>query len=697
MNAITNKITDQHRSKLAIIYIRQSTLQQVHEHHHSTERQYDLAKKATQLGWQQENLEIIDEDQGMSGASAIRRTGFQHMTAEVALGHVGAVFGIEVSRLARASDDWHHLIKLCSITSTLIIDEDGVYDPNDFNDRLILGIKGTISEAELHYLKARMYGGKIKAAQMGTYRFCLPIGFIYTYDKDIVLDPDQQIQAIVQLLFEKFKHLKSARAVVRYFNDHNLHFPRRERNGVTKSPAQWTPLTTGRVRHILRNPMYAGAYAFGRTVSERTMNGMTKERIVPMDEWKVLLKDHHPGYIDWERYLQNIEQLKLNSSQPRDSSAPSGVRNGAALLQGFVYCGLCGHKMQVRYKKKNNCRSWYYICEYEKKSHCGPICQFMRGNEIDLAVGNLFIEAVQHQKLNIAIRVLEKLQDEKQSLFHQLERKLERATYQADRAGRQYHACEPENRLVARTLETQWNESLELVEAITAEIEDLKSNKSFQITPEVKKKINALAHDLPRIWHAAQSAPSDHKHLLRVVIADVTLTRTDAIVLVDVRWKTGSTTRLSVSLLPKISDVVRTSSAAITFIRTHAPEFTDQELADHLNALGFVTGNGTPFTRDCVRWVRRKYAIPSSFPPSPQPPSCSTVSHRYSTLELANALGLSVFQIHYLRKNSILSGKRKTSHGSFLYELSEDDLVTLHTFIQDHTHNGRLRLKGGLS
>jgi hypothetical protein len=588
------------------------------------------------------------------------------------------------------------LIKLCSITSTLIIDEDGVYDPNDFNDRLILGIKGTISEAELHYLKGRMYGGKIKAAQKGTYHFCLPMGFIYDYDKNIVLDPDQQIQAIVQLLFEKFKHLKSARAVVRYFNDHTLHFPRRERNGVTKSSAQWTPLTTDRVRRVLRNPMYAGAYAFGRTISERALGGMTKERIVPMEEWKVLLKDHHPGYIDWERYLQNIEQLKLNSSQPRDSSAPSGVRNGAALLQGFVYCGICGYKMQVRYNKKNQSCSWYYSCETKNKTHCAPRCQFMRGNEIDLAVANLFLEAVQHQNLEIALRVLKKFQEEKASLFHQLERKLERATYQADRAGRQYHACEPENRLVARTLETQWNESLELVEAITAEIEALKSNKSFQISPEVKNKIDALAHDLPRIWHAAQSAPSDRKHLLRVVIADITLTRTDTIVLVDVRWKTGSTTRLSVSLLPKISDAVRTSSGAITFIRTHASEFTDQELANRLNGLGFVTGTGTPFTRDCVRWVRRKYANPSGIPPS-HPSLCSTGSRRYSTLELSHALGLSVSQVHYLRTNNILIGKRKTSYGSFWYELSEDDLITLHTFIHDHTHNGRLRLKGGSS
>jgi DNA invertase Pin-like site-specific DNA recombinase len=339
-----NKISPNHLKRKAVVYIRQSTIKQVQEHTESTKQQYGLTKRAERLGWPKEDIIVIDDDLGLSGASSEKRMGFKKLIAEVALGNVGAVFGLEVSRLARSCADWYRLLELCSITDTLIIDSDGVYNPNMHNDRLLLGLKGTVSEAELHIIKARLYGGKINRAKRGELRLQLPTGLTYNSKNEIILEPDKQVRDTLKLVFDKFRELKSARAVVRYFKDAHLRIPCREGE---KSPLRWVKLSRTRVVDILKNPLYAGAYAYGRTKVNRS-KGSSKIKTLSMDQWIVLIKDHHQGYITWNEYLENIKQLEENSFRFTERGI---IREGGALLQGIAICGICGHRMRVRYSK----------------------------------------------------------------------------------------------------------------------------------------------------------------------------------------------------------------------------------------------------------------------------------------------------------------------------------------------------------
>jgi len=677
MSSVTNKITSKHLCKNAIVYIRQSTLRQVLEHKESTDRQYNLAVRARDLGWADENIVIIDEDQGMSGASSGKRSGFKHLTVEVALGNVGAVFGLEVSRLARACSDWYRLLELCTFTATLIIDDDGIYDPNDFNDRLVLGLKGTMSEAELHFLKSRMYGGKLNRARKGEYCFCLPVGLAYDSEKSIILEPDQQVQDSFKLLFEKFRQIKSARGVVRYFRQHKLLFPGREKNGVMNSPIKWDHLSHGRVSNILKNPLYAGTYAFGRRVSIRDIDGNYKTKGEPIEGWKVLIKDHHPGYIAWDEYLNNLEQLKMNNSKQGNTEHPGLVREGTALLQGIVYCGVCGRRMSVSYANWQQRKVVYYCCEYERSKLCGKSCQFMKGNEIDRAVGDLFLQAVEANKLNIAIRAIEKLNHEKKTLFKQLERKLERAKYNAERSKRQYDTCEPENRLVARILETEWNQNLGIVETIKAEIEELKANKAFQLTDKQKEQIEHLTSDLPRIWYNQKTNFSDRKRLLRILVSDVTLQRNGLTVKVAVRWKTGTISDLQVTLPEKEFDRVRTPSKVIDMIRKLAPDHTDTQIAETLNQTGLLSGTGKKFTKKMIKWLRNDREIPSGCPESPNRIILKRGDGLYSTRGLAQLLGITIHQVHYLREKGIIAGHHAYEGGGYWYNISNEKVKEL--------------------
>ena len=682
MNNLSDKITLTHLNKHAVVYIRQSTLRQVLEHKESTARQYNLAKKARDLGWANENIEIIDEDQGLSGSSSEKRSGFKHLTAEVALGNVGAVFGLEVSRLARACSDWYKLLELCTFTSTLIIDEDGIYDPNNFNDRLVLGLKGTMSEAELHFLKSRMYGGKLNSARKGELRFCLPVGLSYDSDKHIVLDPDQQVQDSFKLLFKKFKQIGTARGVVRYFSEHNLQFPSREENGVMNSPIKFHDLTHGRVLSILKNPLYAGAYTFGRSVVEHDIHNKHKTKAQSIDRWKVLIKDHHQSYITWDDYIRNIEQLKINRNKRKYKDQHGVVREGKALLQGIVYCGICGRKMTVCYGSWKERKRIYYLCDFERSKLCGKTCQYMKGNEIDKAVGDLFLGAVQGNKLNIAIKAIEKLNEEKKTLLEQLNRKLERARYNAERAKRQYDTCEPENRLVARTLETQWNQNLEIVDAIEAEINELKVNKAFQITDKQKKQIEQLAMDLPRIWYNKKTTSTDRKRLLRVLISDVTLKRNDTTAKVAIRWKTSTITNLKVRLAQKECDRIRTSSKVIEIIKELAPTHTDAQIAEELNERGFVSGKGNKFTKKNVNWLRNDRKISGGCPEFPYNLNLQRGDGMYSTRGVAQLLGIKIHQVHYLREKGIIVGQHKSKNTAYWYDITNEELEGLREIVR---------------
>lgn len=552
---------------MAIVYIRQSTLRQVLENKESTDRQYQLKKKAIELGWKEDKIVVIDEDLGISGASTEKRTGFKYLTAQVALGNVGAILGLEVSRFTRSCKDLYLLLELCIMNGTIIIDDDGIYGPGDYNDKIILGIKGLMSETELHILKSRMHGAKLNAAKKGELRFCLPIGLAYNSEKKIVLHPDERIQQFFHMLFEKFRQIKTARGVLRYFNEHNLMVPTREICSDLASPIIWEAPHHNQIIKILKNPLYAGAYAYGKSDNRKDSEGNTKTTIKPMETWSVLIKNHHQGYITWDEYLNNIEQMKKNDFMRKGEHAIGIARDGIALLQGIVFCGLCGRKMRTNYFTEGGNVVVFYICNYEKNTYCGKICQSMRGNEIDKAISDLFLKELKANKLDIAIRAIEKLKKEKEMLLNHLSKKLEDAEYVTERARRQYYKCEPENRLVAKSLETEWNEKILLVDSIKTEIEELKNNRTFQITEEQKDQILSLAADLPKIWYNPRTSNINKKRLLRVVIDDVTIKRVGYNAEVAVRWKTGTISKLNVSIPKRMWDKRRTPFNIIEKIR----------------------------------------------------------------------------------------------------------------------------------
>jgi len=676
MNYIKNKIQTIHLNRMAIVYIRQSTMRQVLEHKESTDRQYQLKMKAMDLGWKEEDIEVIDEDQGESGASSEKRTGFKYLTSQVALGNVGAIFGLEVSRFTRNCKDLYMLLELCIMNETIIIDDDGIYGPGDYNDKIILGIKGLMSETELHILKCRMHGAKLNAAKKGELKFCLPVGLTYNSEKKIALDPDQRIQQIFRVLFEKFKQLKTARGVVRYFNEHNLTFPTREVSGNMNSPIKWEKLYHCRVIRILNNPIYAGAYAYGQKSSKKDSEGNYKTSTKPMEEWSVLIKNHHRGYISWDEYIRNIEQMKKNDFMNKDGQKNQIAREGKALLQGMVYCGYCGRKMRIHYYKYKENEFITYLCNYDQSTFCSESCQSMTGDGIDNAISNLFLQELKSNKLNIAIKALEKLKNEKKMLLDHLMKKLEDAEYSAERARRQYNKCEPENRLVARTLETEWNEKIQLVMSIKTEIEELKENKAFQITEEQKKQIKSLASNLPEIWYNSKTSNTHKKRLLRIVIDDVILKREGYNAEVTVRWKTGTTTTLNVAIPKRMWDIKKTPSIVIDKVRELAPYKTDQQIADILNEMKLRSGTGRKFTKNIIKTLRYKHKM-SFTPGSFRKDILKNEDGLYSTRGLALILNITTYQVSYLRRIGMVVGKKYKNSIRYWYDITDKKIKEL--------------------
>src|SRR5215208_5287490 len=457
----TSKIREQHLDRLAMVYVRQSSPQQVLENRESRERQYALAQFAQRLGWTPERVVIVDEDQGQSGKSADNRSGFQRLMTEVSLKHVGIVLGLELSRLSRSNKDWHQLIDVCGIFGTLLCDQDGVYDPLDSNDRLLLGMKGAMSEFELVTLRNRLLRGSRNKAERGELFLHVPLGYLKVSSDEVILEPDEQARGMVQLVFEKFDELGSAYAVFRYLvlNDLQLGF-RRQREGRI-GELEWKAPTPNRILSILRHPIYAGAYAYGlhRTGTKNPATGRHEggKSYVPPEELPVLLKDRLPAYISWDRFLANQERLRQNRSRRDSRGAP---KRGEALLPGLVVCGKCGRRMSTRYK--TNKRPSYYCDDYWELALDEP-CGYIAAATLDDLVAREVLRALEPAALGLSLRAIEDVEQERKRLHDQWRQTLERARHEAGRAERQYHAVEPENRLVARTLEERWEEALKNV------------------------------------------------------------------------------------------------------------------------------------------------------------------------------------------------------------------------------------------
>jgi DNA invertase Pin-like site-specific DNA recombinase len=660
------KITAAHLSRMAYLYVRQSTLRQVFENTESTKRQYALRDRAVALGWPLDRIVVIDSDLGQSGASAADREGFQRLVTEVSLGRVGIVLGLEVSRLARNNTDWHRLLELCALGDTLILDEDGLYDPAHFNDRLLLGLKGTMSEAELHVLRARLRGGILSRARRGELKQMVPVGFVHDARDCVILDPDAQVQAAVRLFFDSFRRTGSCLAVVKEFHAKDLVFPRRLRSGAHKGELVWTELLHCRARQIIHNPRYAGAFVFGRTKNRRLPNGKYSSRQVPSEDW-ILLRDTHPGYISWEDYLSNLERVKGNALAWSSERHHGPAREGPALLQGLVICGACGERMSVRYHSHRKAEIPSYWCG-RRPMHRGEIglCQTIHGGALDAAIGEILIEAMTPLSIEVALGVQQELATRQEEADRLRRQHVERAKYEAELAQRRFLKVDPDNRLVADVLEADWNAKLRAV-AAAQEAYDKSAAADVSVVNDTERaELMALASDFPRLWRDPRTKMKDKKRMLRLLIDDVTLTKGDT-VHVDIRFVGGATRSLDLPL-PKSCVVLRTTDAAVVQeIDRLIDTYTDKEIADLLNERGVRTVVTTPWTAARIGRLRHIYQLTDR--------RTRLLAQGLLTPEdVATHYGVVISTVHLWRRRGLLRAHPVNDRGDFLYEIPPQDL-----------------------
>lgn len=614
---ITGKVQPHHLSKQAYVYLRQSTMGQVRFHQESTQRQYALQDKAQQMGWSQASIKVLDGDLGISGTQSSNREDFKTLVADVSMAKVGAVFALEASRLSRSCTDWHRLLELCAMTNTLIIDEDGCYNPSDFNDQLLLGLKGTMSQAELHFIRARLQGGKINKAKKGELKFPLPIGFCYDEKNRIRLDSDEQVRNSLQLLFKVFKETGSAYGVVHYFGKNHIQFPKRAYGGIWKGKLFWGPLNHSRALTILKNPSYAGVYVYGRHTYQKKLSSegqlQMSSLVLPMEAWPVMIKDHHEGYITWEDYLDNQRIIKQNQTNEEENMLPLSAREGLALLQGLLICGFCGHRLSIRYKgNKGICPQ--YECTWKKREGIDhKACFSVNALSLDQAISRKVVAAINPAQIEIAIKAFEELEQRNHSLERQWLMKIERAEYESQLAQRRYEEVDPSNRLVAATLEKDWNDALALLQEVRSQYTEYQKKSTLITTKEQKEIIVALAKDFPRLWNASSTLSKDRKRILRLLIKDITVEKLkmENKAILHIRWQGGALEDLEVPIPPKSSDKWRHSPEIIERVRELALTMTDKQIVEKFNQEGLKTNKDNPFTLHSIDWIRFKHKIPS--------------------------------------------------------------------------------------
>jgi len=641
------KIKSDHLERNALIYVRQSTIAQVRFNQESTQRQYALREKALSLGWDQSRIHVIDGDLGLSGSGRVKRQGFQQLVASVSLGEVGAVFGLEISRLARSSADLMKLLELCGLFHTLVIDEDGIYDMSDFNDRLVVGLKGTMGEAELYILRSRMLGGKENAAAKGELRFVLPVGYVYGPDRKPVFDPDEQVRNAISTVFQVFRTTGSAYGVVRHFASSSLLFPKRAYGGVWDGKLTWGTLTHSRVIGILYNPSYTGAYVYGRYRDKKTVdsNGHFQHHTVrlPKEEWKVFLPGHHEAYITWDDYEANLKQLDSN----RTNGEVSGpAKEGAALLQGIILCGKCGRRMTIRYTGNGGIRP-IYECkgrwEHGNKATCTTIPALIVDEAISVKVLSIMVPS----QLEIALKVIRSIEETEKSTENSWKLALERAQYEADRAERQFMLSEPENRLVVRALENAWNQKLQALEQAKQDYSAFCSKKAWYPTESEKEDILRLAQQIPVVWKSKTSTPSQKKRIVRILIEDVTVMAEPgkAEFFIGIRYRSGFSETFPLKKPQKRYDEVRHAESTISLIRNLSATMDDSEILSYLKQNRIITKTGSEFTISSIKWIRYKHKIPNLY---------ESTRKGLTVREAADVLGISSGKVYYYIDKGII-------------------------------------------
>ena len=606
------KVTADHLKRDAYLYVRQSTLRQVAENGESTQRQYALRHRAIAAGWPAERVRVIDRDLGKSGSTAAARDGFQELVSEVALAKAGIVMGLEVSRLARNSADWHRLIELCALTATLILDEDGIYDPSNFNDRLLLGLKGTMSEAELHILKARMRGGQLNKARRGELEMGPPVGLVYRSDGVIDLDPDAEVQGAIRLVFETFERTGSAVKTVRFFREQGILFPRRLRSGCNKGELLWALPQHARILQVLHNPRYAGAFVYGRTRTRHRPDGSTTVATMPRSEWQFVMPGIHHGYIDWDRFEANQQQLADNARAYGMQRRSGPVREGPALLQGRVLCGLCGERMGVHYSQEHGCIVPVYICQENIVRRGGRVCQTVPGKIVDPAIGALIVELMTPMTLGVTLAVQQELEARGAETDALRRQHVERLRYEADLARRRYMKVDPDNRLVADALEAEWNDKLRGHSDALADYERRSRGQVAALDEQARRRILDLAEEFPAIWNDPRVEPRDRKRILRLLVQDVTLVKAEVIT-AHVRLRGGATRSLRLERPSPIAQIRKCTPELIAEVDQLLDRHCDREIADILNQRGCRTWEAKPFNLKKIAFIRTAYKLPSRY------------------------------------------------------------------------------------
>ena len=665
-----SKISACHLNRNAYIYIRQSTEHQVRENIESQQRQYELVDLAKQYKWNEDSIIVIDDDLGRSGSSTTGRTGFSKLVADVALKKAGIVFGLEVSRLARNNKDWYQLLDLCSLTGTLIADTDGIYEPSSFNDRLLLGLKGTMSEAELHMIKSRMLQGLYHKAQKGELKFKLPVGYQFDPDDKIIKSLDEQVTHIIDLTFKKFFEIGSVNGVLKHLLEENLLFPRQ---ASFEKKLRWVRPYYKAIRDTLGNPLYTGTYVFGRSKVVKELdeygNQKSQQKKQDMKDWDVIIHDHHPPYISWDQYLKIQKQIEKNTTPPK-FQASQVAREGSALLQGLARCGNCGRSMHVTYHGQGKRSYPSYICNTAYRNFSEHYCQSVGGRRLDQAVSDTFLEAAFPASLNVHLKALQEIQHQQDMALEQLHLQLERTQYEADRAFRQFDAVEPENRLVARTLERQWNNSLKRVEELKARITERKKIFKDRLSKIEEQEVRRLAHNLPDIWNAPTTTDKDRKMLLRAAIQEVQLTKQDRDVTVKILWIGGAVTEKIVHL-PKVRSKRHTSLDLVELVRQLAKKFTDDQIARILIRQGRKTATGLTFNAHKVGSLRWNYGIPRYKKPKGEQ------LKTYTAQQAAQILQVSTPTIHNWLNAGFIKGEQMTEGAPWEILLTDDDTKRL--------------------
>jgi DNA invertase Pin-like site-specific DNA recombinase/predicted DNA-binding transcriptional regulator AlpA len=652
-----SKIKSSHLQRAAFVYLRQSTPSQVEQNRESTARQYALAERAGQLGWSPQQVVIVDEDLGLSGSSTDKRSGFARLTSEVALAHVGIVLVLEVSRLARNNADWYRLLELCGVTDTLIGDSEGVYHPGLFNDRLLLGLKGTMSEAELHVLRARLDGAIRNKAARGELRRGLPVGFVWGEgDGEIRFHPDEAVTGAIRTAFERFAEFGSARRVWLWFRSEKLPFPLQDGPG---GQVRWVTPTYTAIHHILTNPVYAGAYAYGKSRCERYVDehGTVKKRMrhLPLEQWPVLIPEHHPGFIDWATFQANQARLDSNT-RPQPHQAGGAVREGSALLQGIATCGHCGRRLHTHYRGRNSTPG-YHCAGKDLVEGRGVYCFNVGGLAIDQAVAHAFLEAVTPATVEALQLSVEQLQANHDAALSQWRLEVERARYEAERAERRYRAVEPENRLVARGLETEWENRLRDLAGAEIQLRRREQQRPPSLTPEQLRHLQTLGSDIHKVWNATTTSDRDRKELLHALLEEVVLNlkRAEGHAHLTLRWRGGAITVLDVPV-PRFRPMGPcTDEDTISLLRRLATLYPDEVIAGILNRQGRRTATGERFTANHVGSLRRYRDIPRFQPPA-EPPTGELVTIR----KAAEILGMNTSTIHRWLADGFIAGEQVT-------------------------------------